>query len=207
MTRVITIFVLFVCSMLNAQTQYEKGMQKAFGLWGEGKDTEASALFERIAAAEKENWLPNYYVAFINTIQAFQTQDKDQIRALLDKAQTAQDAAMLISPDNPELLVTQGMIYTAWIVYDPQTNGMKYSTKGSQVYAKALALAPNNPRVVFSKAEFDMGGAAYFGQSTKPMCAEIERAVGLFATFKPETPFHPSWGADRAKEKLAECQK
>src|SRR5690606_28831300 len=103
---------LFVCSTLTAQTQYEKGMQKAFGLWGEGKDAEASALFERIAAAEKDNWLPNYYVALINTIQAFQTQDKDMIRAFLDKAQTAQDAAMIISPDNPELLVTQAMIYT-----------------------------------------------------------------------------------------------
>lgn len=207
MTRVITIIILFVCNIVCAQSQYEQGMKKAFGLWGEGKDAEASALFERIAAVEKDNWLPNYYVAFINTIQAFQTQDKDKINALLTKAQTAQDEASALSPDNPELIVMQAMIYTAWIVYDPMTNGMKYSTKGNQLYAKALALAPNNPRVVFSKAEFEMGGAAYFGQDTAPMCKEVERAVGLFATFKPETPFHPSWGKERAEEKLKECKK
>ena len=35
-----------------AQTNYEEGMQKAFGLWGENNATEASNLFERIAIAE-----------------------------------------------------------------------------------------------------------------------------------------------------------
>lgn len=207
MIRLITIALVFVCHSLCAQTQYEKGMQKAFALWGEGKSSEASALFERIAAVEKDNWLPNYYVAFINTLEAFQTQDKEKLNALLTKAQTAQDEAMLISPDNPELMVSQCLIYTAWIVYDPMTNGMKYSTKANQLYSKALLIAPDNPRVVFSKAEFEMGGAAYFKQDITPMCKEVERAVGLFATFKPETAFHPNWGADRAKEKLAECKK
>lgn len=207
MIRLITIVLLFVCNTLFAQTQYEKGMQKAFELWGQNKPAEASAMFERIAAVEIDNWLPNYYVAFINTLEAFQTQDKEKISVLLAKAQAAQDEAMVISPDNPELMVSQCLIYTAWIVYDPMTNGMKYSGKANQLYAKALVLAPNNPRVVFSKAEFEMGGAAYFKQDITPMCKEVERAVGLFATFKPETPFHPNWGEDRAKAKLEECNK
>lgn len=196
-----------VAGTITAQTKYEAGMQKAFTLWGENKPVEASAMFERIAAVEKDNWLPNYYVAFINTIEAFQTKDKEKLSGLLTKAQAAQDAAMLISPDNAELLVSQCLIYTAWIVYDPMTNGMKYSAKANELYAKALALAPNNPRVVFSKAEFEIGGAAYFGQDTTPMCKEIERSIGLFATFKPESPFHPKWGLDRAQEKVKECNK
>lgn len=207
MIRLITLFVFMVANIAAAQSKYEAGMQKALALWGENKPAEASAMFERIAAVEKDNWLPNYYVSFINTIEAFQTKDKDKLSALLAKAQSAQDSAMLISPDNPELLVSQCLIYTAWIVYDPMTNGMKYSAKANELYAKALVLAPNNPRVVFSKAEFEIGGAAYFGQDTAPMCKEVERAVGLFATFKPETPFHPNWGLDRAQQALAECKK
>ncbi|WP_010522883.1 hypothetical protein [Aquimarina agarivorans] len=58
-------FVL-VAFFANAQSNYEKGMQKAFGLWQENKIEEASNLFERIANAEKENWLPYYYVANVN---------------------------------------------------------------------------------------------------------------------------------------------
>jgi hypothetical protein len=68
-----------------------------------------------------------------------------------------------------------------------------------------MALAPNNPRVVFSKAEYDLGSAKYFGNDTKPICAEVERSLGLFDNFKPETPFHPNWGKDRAVAAQAQC--
>lgn len=207
MIRLFTILILFTVNIMLSQTQYDQGMQKAFGLWKENKETEASALFERIASAEKKNWLPYYYVSLINTTQAFRTKDKEKIVALLSKAQTAQDAAMDLSQNNPELLVTQALIHTAWIVYDPMTNGMKLSGKINELYTKALVLAPDNPRVVFSKAEFDIGSASYFGQDTKPMCAQVERAVTLFATFKPESMYHPSWGLDRALETLKQCNK
>ena len=30
-----------------------------------------------------------------------------------------------LAKDNPEVLVLQAMIHTAWIVYDPMTNGQK----------------------------------------------------------------------------------
>lgn len=207
MVRLITLLVFMVCSTLTAQTQYDNGMQKAFGMWQEGKDGEAAAMFERIASVEKGNWLPNYYVAFINTLQAFETQDKEKISSLLAKAQEAQDDAVALSPNNPELNVTQALIYTAWIVYDPMTNGMKYSGKANEEYAKALAIAPNNPRVILSKAEFDIGSAAYFGNDIKPMCAQVQRAIELFATFKPESAYHPKWGLDRAQDIIKQCNK
>lgn len=205
MIRAITVIILFVCHTVCGQSQYETGMQKAFALWGEGKSAEASALFERIAAAEKDNWLPNYYVALVNTTTAFQTKDKEQVNALLTKAQEAYDKADLISPDNAELLVMQAMIHTAWIAFDPMTNGMKLSPVVKQLYTKAKTLAPENPRVVFCAAEFDMGGAAFFGQDTTPMCAEVERSITLFNNFKAEEAFYPQWGLDRAQATLAKC--
>lgn len=207
MTRFIFTIVFFVTSMLSAQTQYETGMQKAFSLWGEGKNAEASAMFERIALAEKDNWLPNYYVALVSTTSSFQTQDKNQITALLAKAQEALNKELDKNPENPELLVMQAMINTGWIVADPMTNGMKLSAKTVALYDKALAIAPENPRALFSKAEFEIGGARYFGNDTKPMCAQIDKAIELFAKFKPETPFHPNWGLDRALEAQKECNK
>jgi hypothetical protein len=206
MTKVITAIALFVCSLLSAQGQFEQGMGKAFGLWKEGKNTEASDLFERIAGAEKGSWLPNYYVALVNTTTAFGTQDKDKMNLLLTKAQNALDIEMIKDQKNAELYVMQAMINTAWIVFDPMTNGMKLSGKTMEMYAKAEAIAPENPRVVFGKAEFQIGGAKWTGIDTKPLCAEIEKSIGLFATFKPETPFSPKWGLDRATEALKNCK-
>ena len=71
---------------------------------------------------------------------------------------------------------------------------------------KAYRISPENPRVVFQKAFFEIGMAEYFGQDTKPMCAQIEKAIELFATFKPETTLHPSWGLDRAQAGLKKCK-
>lgn len=206
MTKLIIAITLFICNILTAQTQFEQGMGKAFGLWKEGKNTEASDLFERIAAAEKASWLPNYYVALVNTTSAFKTQDKTQIDLLLTKAQNALNVELTKDSNNAELYVLQALIYTAWVVADPMTNGMKYSAKTMEMYDKAEALAPENPRVVFGKADFQLGGAKWTGIDTKPLCAQVDKAISLFATFKPETPFFPKWGLDRALEVQKTCK-
>jgi len=206
MTKIITIITLFICSLLSAQTQFEQGMEKAFGLWKEGKNTEASAMFERIAAAEKISYLPNYYIALINTTSAFTEKDKTKIDLMLTKAQDALDTEMIKDQNNAELYVMQGLIYTAWVVADPMTNGMKYSSKVMEAYAKAKAIDPNNPRAVFGEADYQLGGAKWTGVDTKPLCAQVDKAIELFATFKPETSFSPKWGLERALEVQKNCK-
>lgn len=206
MTKILITVSFFVCSLVSAQ-QFENGMGQAFQLWGEGKNSEAAAMFERIASAETNTWLPNYYVALVNTTTAFQTKDPNQVNTLLSKAQQALDIELEKHPENAELLAMQAMIHTAWIAHDPMTNAMKLSGKVMELYARAEALAPDNPRVVLGKAEFEIGGARYFGSDITPMCARIDKAVELFGKFTPETALHPKWGLDRALALQAECKK
>ncbi len=207
MKKMILAITLLISTMSLAQDQYTKGMQKAFELWGEGKTTEASNMFERISTVEMDNWLPYYYVAQINTIASFGEKDKEKLATQLEKAQEFIDLAKAISPNNPEIMVQQAMTHTAWIAYDGATYGMSLSGKVVALYAKAAQLAPDNPRVIFSKAEWDMGSAAYFGQDTAPYCKDVERSLELFANFKPESDFHPNWGQDRAEMTLKNCSK
>jgi len=206
MNKIISTVAFFTVIMVTAQGKFEQGMGKAFQLWGEGKNTEASAMFERIAVAEPTSWLPNYYVTLVNTTTAFQTKDKEQMDLLLTKAQNALDVELIKTPNNAELIVLQAMIHTAWIAFDPMTNGAKLSGTVMELYGKAQAIAPENPRAVFGKAEFEIGAAQFWGTDTKPMCAQIDKAIGLFATFKPETPFSPKWGLERALEAQKKCK-
>lgn len=206
MTKLITLITLFIASLVSAQGNYEKSMQEALALWKTEKPAEAIAKFERIAAAETNKWLPNYYIALINTTEGFaNATDKNKFKALLEAAQIAQDKVNAVAPENPEVLVLQAMLHTAWIVYDPMTNGQSLSGVVMSIYEKAIQIAPENPRVVFNKANFEKGMASYFGQDTTEMCGKIKKSIELFANFKPETSLHPVWGLEQAKEAAAKC--
>ncbi|OUD27146.1 hypothetical protein [Flavobacterium psychrophilum] len=206
MTKVIIAIAFFVTSLVSAQTQFEQGMGKAFGLWKEGKNTEASDMFERIASAEKSSWLPNYYVALVNTTEAFKPENKEKVSVFLDKANAALDIELAKNKNNAELLVIQAMAKTALLASNPMAYGMTLSPKIAQIYALASLLAPENPRVVYCKAEFAIGGAKWTGADVKQLWGEVEKAIGLFATFKPETVFSPKWGLERATAAIKNCK-
>ncbi|MFC4721226.1 tetratricopeptide repeat protein [Geojedonia litorea] len=205
MKHLILIAVLLVATVTQAQSNFEKGMQKAFELWGSKQMDDAENVFERISNAETNQWLPHYYVAQINSLKSWNQKDATVLKAQLDKAQAHLDKAMAVSPNNAELLILQAQVLTNWVAYDGQTYGMKYSAKISELYQKAYTLDPNNPRAVFGKAEWDMGSARFFGQDPQVFCKDIEKSIELFANFKPETPFHPNWGKERAEASFKSC--
>lgn len=202
----VTVIIGLVGLQLQSQTNFEKGMSKAFELWQTDKTDEAENMFERIAKAEPKEWLPNYYVAQINSLKSWREKDETVLKSQLEKAQKHLDLAMDKSENNAELLVMQAQVLTNWVVFDGMTYGMKYSAKINELYEKALRLDPSNPRALFCKADWEMNSAKYFGKDTAPYCKEIKKAIELFANFKPETEFHPNWGKERAEQVVAECK-
>jgi len=202
----VALVISFVSHQTKAQTNFEKGMTKAFVFWQEGNTDEAENMFERIAKAEATEWLPNYYIAQINSLKSWTENDETVLKAQLDKAQEQIDLAMVKSEDNAELIIMQAQIYTNWVVFDGMTYGMKYGAKVNELYSKALELEPENPRAVFCKADWSMGSAKYFGQDTEPFCQEIEASIKLFDTFRSESEFHPNWGKERAVQVAETCK-
>jgi len=207
MKKVILVLALIFAANISAQTPYENGMNKAFGLWGQQKNTEAVQLFERIASAEKDNWLPKYYAATVLIIEGFSLKDETALTTQMNRAQQFLDAAKAISKNNPEIIITQALLNTVYVAFDGQKYGMTLSGANVQLYEQALAIDPNNPRVVLAKAQWGMGGAKFFGQSTAPFCKEIKRSIELFKTEKKKGEFHPFGGVERAEEALKECGK
>ncbi|MFA8435064.1 MAG: tetratricopeptide repeat protein [Marinifilaceae bacterium] len=205
MKKLFLITILITGNLLAglAQNQYEKGMQQALQLWQSQKPMEAIGLFERIASAEKENWLPNYYVGLVLTTQVFSNRDKSQAEAMLTKAQKHLDIAQKKSPKNSELLCLQGFINTAKITLDPMTNGQKLSQATIETYKKAIQLDPNNPRALYLLAEFQINMAKFFGSDTTEYYEMIIKSLEKFNTFKAPEAFYPNWGAERAKQILA----
>lgn len=136
MKHVITIAILLCSIVASAQSNYEKGMQKAFDLWSQNKPEEAVHMFERIASAETDNWLPPYWASQINIVTSFGEKDEEKLAAKLKKAQNLLNDATAISKNNPEIMVLQAMLHTAWIASDGATYGMTLSPKVVELYAK-----------------------------------------------------------------------
>lgn len=197
---------LFIALNVTAQTKYQTGMQKAFGLWEQGKMTEASQLFERVSKAEPTKWLPVYYAATVEIIGSFGLKDEAVLKAKLTKAQEFLDIAKSNSENNPEIIITQAFLNLGYIAFDGQKYGMTLGGVNSQLYAKALQIAPKNPRVILGNAEWNMGSARFFGKSTKPYCAEIKRAIELSKDEKNDIEFYPKFMLPRAEQVLKQCE-
>lgn len=210
MKNLITLIFVLTSTLCISQTQYEKGMEKAFALWEADKLDEAANLFERIATAESEKWLPAYYVAQTYIIKSwvdFDNRKEATLKANLDKAQEFINELETRSPNNNYGDYLQAQLYTVWVAHDGMKYGMKYAGRIGNMYGVLSREEPENPIFLASKAEWDMGSARYFGTSTEPYCKELNKAIELFATFKPETKFHPSGSVDQARKAAEACTK
>ncbi len=184
----------------NAQSQYETAMNQAFELWQMQKPIEAANLFERIAKAEEDEWLPYYYAAQVNIIGSFSMTDKSRKEQQLKEAQDLlNQAATFSNGGNVEIDILQAMLHTSYLTLDPSVYGMKLSPVINNIYNEALRKAPDNPRVVLSKAEWDMGSAQFFGEDPKKYCDDLQTSLKLFDKMVKEEKFYPAWGNERAK--------
>lgn len=207
MKKSILIIALLFTGIITAQSRYQTGMQKAFGFWEQGKMTAASQLFERISKAEPTKWKPTYYAAKVEILSSFGLKDEAQLKAKLTQAQEFLDVAKSNSENNPEIIITQALLNSSYIAFDGQKYGMTLSGKNNQLYAKALSIAPTNPRVILGYAEWNMGTAKFFGKSTQPYCDEIKRAIELGKEEKIKEEFYPKFITSRAEEVLTGCEK
>ncbi|UCG27932.1 MAG: hypothetical protein JSV24_00835, partial [Bacteroidales bacterium] len=158
--------------------------------------------FERIAAAEKEMWLPCYYAAFAYIQLSFMEEDLSKKELILDKAQQLLDKAFAIDPDESELHVLQAFLYPSRIMVDPVGRGMEYMNKIDESLRHAIELNPDNPRIYFLQAMNtlnlppSMGGGA---ENARPL---FELAAEKFDAFQPEINISPDWGKETNFDEL-----
>ena len=111
---------------------------------------ELANSFERIANAEKTQWLPFYYAALTRVNLAnlyFQLQKQDQIDLVLDKAEPLMNAALALEANNSELMLLKKMYNSGRMMADPMNRYMSYGADAARALEKARSLNPENPRV------------------------------------------------------------
>lgn len=162
--------------------------------------------FERIAQAEKTQWLPYYYACFTSVVQGFSVQDKSKVDAILDYAQKMLDQANLIKPNESENMVLQGFLDCCRIMVDPQTRGAEYSQKALSSFKQAQTMDPNNPRADYMLGMVLMNTPDFYGGGKKVAQPILEGAIQKFEKFVPLSSLHPSWGKEDCQKQLDTCK-
>ncbi|MDQ6756815.1 MAG: hypothetical protein M3004_07760 [Bacteroidota bacterium] len=200
----ITIFAQsdkYVSAMKKNISMLDSAMQK-------GNLAVVANNFERIGDAEKFLWLPYYYAAYCNVINAFMEKDKIKVDAIADKAEELIiKAEGLAGKENSETAVIKSMIASSHMMVDPQSRYMKYGAAATSNIAKAKELDPTNPRAIYLEAQQKFYTPPAFGGGKDVAKPLFEKALKMFDTFKPETELHPTWGKGETQYFLSQVNK
>ena len=164
--------------------------------------TDLANSFERIATAEKTQWLPYYYSALCLINKAnmyFQAQQPDKIDPIMDQAEPMLKKAEELEKNNAELLCLKKMFNTGKMMADPMNRYMTYGPAAAQALEMAKGLNPENPRVYLLEGIDKFYTPEQFGGSKTEGKKLFEEAAKKFETFKPASTIHPSWGIGQVK--------
>jgi hypothetical protein len=153
--------------------------------------------FERIANAEKTQWLPFYYAALCNINKAnmlLQAQQLDKIDPLMDKAEPMLKKAEELEKNNSEIFCLKKMFNTGKMMADPMNRYITYGPPAAKALETAKALNPVNPRVYLLEGIDKFYTPEQYGGSKEEGKKMFQEAAKKFESFKPASSIHPSWG-------------
>ncbi len=162
--------------------------------------------FERIASAEKAEWLPSYYAAYCYTNMTYSTKG-DQIDTYCDKADKFLNVADSISPKNSEIYTLKAQVASARISVNPMSRGQKYGPISGDLREKAIAYDKTNPRPYYLEGTSLFYTPPMFGGGKDKAKPVFQKALEMYETFKPESSIAPNWGKNSCNYFIKECDK
>lgn len=165
-----------------------------------------SNSFERIAMAEKTQWLPYYYAAFCQVNYAFMEQDKSKTDAIADKADQLIRVADSLMPKHSEISCIRSMIASARLMVNPMQRYMQYGQESEQHLRNAMAQDSSNPRPYYLKGQALKYTPEQFGGGCKAAKEFLQTAIDKYAGFVPASELHPAWGKPQVERLMKECQ-
>lgn len=204
----------FLIVSMTGFTQSEKftaAMKKNLAAIDSSFKDQASLLnlgnnFERIATAEKTQWLAYYYAAFCQVNVGFMEKDKDKVDAIADKAEALINTADSLSPNNSEISCIKSMIASCRLMVNPMQRYMEYGKESAANLEAAIQQDPTNPRPYYLKGTNLKYTPEQFGGGCKKAKPVLQTALEKYTTFKPANELNPDWGKQIVEKMLKDCE-
>jgi hypothetical protein len=208
--------IILLTMVVHAQSdRYMKTMEQKVAAFDTTRSVQGLVAlandFERIAEAEKTQWLPFYYAALAQVNSGLMMTGGNMSGGMktdpvADKAESLLDKATALTTDNAELQLVRKMIANLRMMADPMNRYMTYGPKGAEALAKAKAMNPENPRVYLLEGQDKFFTPEQFGGSKTEAKKLFEEAMKKFEAHKPESSIHPHWGKPVAQYFLAQIK-
>lgn len=205
------LIVWFTTATYAQSERYMGAMQKNLSLMESSFKNPADLLslannFERIATAEKNQWLPYYYAAFCQVNLGFMEQDKDKVDAIADKANALIEKADSLMPNHSEIACIKSMIATCHMLVNPMQRWQQYGTASNNFIDAAIKQNTNNPRPYYLRGQSLKNTPENFGGGCKTAKPVLEMALEKFNAFSPANLLEPNWGKPQLEQVLATCK-
>jgi len=161
--------------------------------------------FERIALAEKNQWLPYYYSGLARTFAVYIKNDAATTDEVLNVAEAHCTLADSLQPGNSEIFVLKSMIFGGRIMVDPMSRGQMYGMQSMAFMQQAMQLDPNNPRAYFIMGQSLFYTPPQYGGGKESACKVFGTSKEKFGVFSPASDIHPNWGEEQLDEIMKEC--
>jgi hypothetical protein len=201
--------VLLAASLLTTATfaqseRYVKAMEEKLAVMDTTRNgatlQDLANAFERIATAEKNQWLPYYYAALAHVNRAYTMLggnlggNASLIDPIADKAEALTAQAESLSPNNTEIFILNKMTNSVRMMVDPQSRYMQYGPLAQAALEKAKSLDPENPRVYLLEGQDKFYTPEQYGGSKTEAKKLFELAAKKFDAYKPASSIAPTWG-------------
>lgn len=202
------ILSLLFLTVVIADDKYDKEMKKNLQKISECKSAndfiKLANNFERVAAAEKDKWVPYYYTAFMYVLASYSDSSNTRKDIYLDKAVNFNNVADSLQPENSEVYTLKGMIAQARMQIDPMNRWQKYGAEADRNFTEAMKIDTLNPR-----PEYLIGiGLFYtpkqFGGGPTTAKPVLERSLRKYEQFVPENDLMPNWGKEEVLKLLTQ---
>ena len=212
------VLVSVLASFAQTNEKFVKAMEQKLVGYDSARSNEGlqelANSFERIAEAEKTQWLPYYYAALSNVNLGFNYAiaagpmggNADKVDPLADKAEKLLNKAEELSKDNSEIYVVKKLIASLRMLGDVMNRYMTYGPVAAEALATAKKLNPENPRVYVLEGSDLFNTPEEYGGNKAEAKLRLEEALRKFETFKPESSIHPTWGMGQAKYFLSQIK-
>jgi hypothetical protein len=215
------IFLIMVTAIMcvkgHTQDAYAQQMQSAVAKLDNVntvKDYQQLVIdFERIADAQKTQWLPYYYAALCNAKVGWlkQNDDPDNIEPFANKAEEEIKKAQSLLDSSKqktelsEVYCVQSMINRAMVFINPMTYGRQYGPIASQYTQLAGRSNPDNPRALYLEGWEKYATPKMWG-GDKTKAKELLTVAKQKLDNNTSPGIEPHWGKKEVEEILKQLK-